>query len=285
MRDARWLMLCLVSYFLLSTSSLHADNVSVIDHQLKDSKPLPVKVISGVGVGAATAALQTTGNNSLASLDTKLSSQATATKQDSGNTSVASIDANQGAKADTVASSDTGTFSLIALVKRALQTLTTIATNTTSIATSSLQTTGNTSLGTIVTNTTNNATTTKQSDGTQKTQVVNAAGTEVNTGTLVSSTAYESSHVLKASSGALISIAGYNSKTGAQFIQLFNSATVPADATAPVLVFTVPASSNFSYDVPITGLPFSTGIAIANSSTGPTKTIGSADCYFTAVTR
>jgi hypothetical protein len=129
------------------------------------------------------------------------------------------------------------------------------------------------------------ATATNQTSGSQKTQIVNAAGTEVNTGTMVSSTAYEASHVLKASSGTLISLIGYNSKASAQFIQLYNSTTVPADTAVPVLTITVPATSNFSIDVPITGLPFSTGIAVANSSTGATKTLGSADVYFTAVVR
>ena len=42
--------------------------------------------------GAATAANQTTGNTSLSSIDTKLSSQATAARQDTGNTSLASVD-------------------------------------------------------------------------------------------------------------------------------------------------------------------------------------------------
>lgn len=100
---------------------------------------------------------------------------------------------------------------------------------------------------------------------------------------LVHSAAYEASRVLKASAGTLISLVGYNSRTSAQFIQLFNSATVPADTAVPDYTFTVPASSNFSLDVPISGIPFTTGIAVANSSTGPTKTVGSADCYFSAV--
>ena len=100
---------------------------------------------------------------------------------------------------------------------------------------------------------------------------------------LVSSTAYEASRVIKASAGTLISIAGYNSKTTNQFIQLFNATSVPADTAVPVATFIAYAQSNFSYDVPTTGIPFTTGICVSNSSTGPTKTIGSADCYFTAV--
>jgi hypothetical protein len=115
------------------------------------------------------------------------------------------------------------------------------------------------------------------------TRVVIATDQPAISSTLVNSTAYEASHVLKASAGTLISLIGYNSKASAQFIQIYNSATVPSDAAVPVLTITVAATSNFSIDVPITGIPFTTGIAVANSSTGPTKTIGSADCYFTAV--
>ena len=95
--------------------------------------------------------------------------------------------------------------------------------------------------------------------------------------------AYEASRVIKASAGRLRVLMGYNSKTSAQFIQVFNSTTVPADATAPIYTFTVPASSNFSLDLGETGDYFSTGIAVSNSSTGATKTIGSADVFFTAI--
>lgn len=94
------------------------------------------------------------------------------------------------------------------------------------------------------------------------------------------SAAYVASQVVKASPGNVYGLSGYNSKASAQFIQLFDSATVPADTAVPVTVITVPATSNFSIDFGVYGRKFTTGIAISNSSTGPTKTIGSADCWF-----
>jgi hypothetical protein len=94
------------------------------------------------------------------------------------------------------------------------------------------------------------------------------------------SAAYVTSQVIKASPGNLYGVSGYNSKASAQFIQLYDSATVPADTAVPVTVISVPASSNFSIDFGVYGRKFSTGIAISNSSTGPTKTIGSADTWF-----
>lgn len=96
-----------------------------------------------------------------------------------------------------------------------------------------------------------------------------------------SSTAYEASKAVKASSGIIYGISGYNSKAGAQFIQIFDSATVPADTAVPIFTMTVPTVANFNVDFGTFGLRCGAGIAVSNSSTGPTKTIGSADCFFT----
>lgn len=95
-----------------------------------------------------------------------------------------------------------------------------------------------------------------------------------------SSTAYEASRVIKASSGILFGISGYNSAATAQFIQLHDAAALPADGAVPVEVITVPAASNFSIDFGVHGKAFGLGIVVCNSSTGPTKTIGAANCFF-----
>jgi hypothetical protein len=95
----------------------------------------------------------------------------------------------------------------------------------------------------------------------------------------ISSAAYEASHIIKAGAGAsIVTITGYSSNASAQFIQLHDSATVPANGVAPLAVFTVAATGNFSYVSP---LKYANGLVVCNSTTGPTKTLGATDCYFT----
>ena len=102
-------------------------------------------------------------------------------------------------------------------------------------------------------------------------------------GELIHSSAYEASHVLATGPRTLVSCIGYNSGS-AQFIQLHDATSLPANGAVPTYTFTVPASSNFSLDIPNAEAKFGVGIVVCNSSTGPTLTIGSANCFFTAVT-
>lgn len=96
----------------------------------------------------------------------------------------------------------------------------------------------------------------------------------------ISSIAYTNSLIVKSSAGILYNITGFNSKTSSQFIHLYDSATLPNESSIPVLIFCVGSLNNFSLDLGVYGRYFSNGIVICNSSTGPIKTIGSADCWF-----
>lgn len=93
-------------------------------------------------------------------------------------------------------------------------------------------------------------------------------------------TAYAASKVIKAAPGVLHGITGYNSLAGVQFVQLHDATSLPADTAVPVEVIAVAASSNFSIDFGVYGKAFATGIVVCNSTTGPTKTIGLANCWF-----
>lgn len=96
------------------------------------------------------------------------------------------------------------------------------------------------------------------------------------------SVAYATNLVVKASAGRLFGVQGYNSNASPQFIQVHNATSLPVDTSVPVITFLVPGTSPFSIDFGRLGRYFATGIVLCNSSSGPTKTIGAADCWFDA---
>lgn len=109
-----------------------------------------------------------------------------------------------------------------------------------------------------------------------------AVTTVIAAATNASTTAYATSLVIKASAGTLYGLSGYNSKASVQFIQLHDATSLPADTAVPKIVFTAQPSSPFAIDFGQRGRAFGTGIVICNSSTGPTKTVGSADIWVDA---
>lgn len=99
------------------------------------------------------------------------------------------------------------------------------------------------------------------------------------TGASVSrSTAYEASRQAVATAAIFLGLIVHNSKASAQFIQVHDVSSAPADTAVPKEIFYVPAQTTVALDVSDS---YVNGIYVCNSSTGPTKTIGSADCWFT----
>ena len=69
------------------------------------------------------------------------------------------------------------------------------------------------------------------------------------------------------------------SSVSAQYVQVFDSATLPAEGTVPTMAFTVAATNTLTIDW-VQPRYFRNGIVLCNSSTQHTKTIGSADAIF-----
>lgn len=97
-----------------------------------------------------------------------------------------------------------------------------------------------------------------------------------------SSAAYEASHIIKAATGKLFILSVYSSKAATQWIQLHDAAALPADGAVPVLTLSIATVADLMLDWSIFGRNFANGIVVCNSTTGPTKTIGAADCFFDA---
>lgn len=93
---------------------------------------------------------------------------------------------------------------------------------------------------------------------------------------LDTSAAGEASSVTKASAGNLYGVTFSNANAATRYLQFFNSTTVPADATVPVIVIACPGASTVAFEWP-KGRPFTTGIAWCGSTSQNTKTVGSTD--------
>ena len=64
-----------------------------------------------------------------------------------------------------------------------------------------------------------------------------------------------------------------------QYVLLFDAPAVPADGTAAVGAFKVPAGTSAKFDYGWRGMAFQNGICWSNSSTIPVKTAGAEDCF------
>lgn len=111
----------------------------------------------------------------------------------------------------------------------------------------------------------------------------NLSGDESNAGLPLNvfSPAYSASLRVFAGAGQLYGFSGYNSGS-AGFVLWMNASLLPADAVAPSGFIAVPAATNFSVDWGQYGRHFDVGCFLVYSSTGPTKTIGAASCFFDA---
>lgn len=107
---------------------------------------------------------------------------------------------------------------------------------------------------------------------------LHAAGLPLN----ARSNVYENARLVKAGPGFLFGFTVYNSKGSGQFIQVFDSATLPAEGAVPEVFYDIATVVAKGVQWLPLGRTFQRGIYLVNSSTGPTKTIGSADCWFDA---
>lgn len=103
-----------------------------------------------------------------------------------------------------------------------------------------------------------------------------AAPANDNAGALVAS------RVIKAAAGTLYMLKALNTNIAARWIQLFDAAALPADATVPLISVPIAAGGYQPIDFGVYGRHFAAGIVVCNSSTAATKTIGAADSLLDA---
>lgn len=85
----------------------------------------------------------------------------------------------------------------------------------------------------------------------------------------------------KGGAGTTLTIIFTNTNVAVRYLQIFDAATLPADATVPKASIAVAAGGTFVLNVPWS---CTTGIVICNSTTALTKTLGAADSIITGYT-
>ena len=102
---------------------------------------------------------------------------------------------------------------------------------------------------------------------------------------LYSSAAAEASAVASAAACFVDEIIATNTSAGVLYLHIFDSATVPADTTAPLVCIAVPATSTAAYDPRegrgSRGAKFDNGCSVCFSSTAATKTVAGSVGVFT----
>jgi hypothetical protein len=94
--------------------------------------------------------------------------------------------------------------------------------------------------------------------------------------------ALAASRIIKATAGKLFQLRMTNTNAAARNLQIFDSATLPADATVPLISIPVGIGAFVVIDFGVFGRAFANGIVVCNSTTLATKTIGAADSLFDA---
>lgn len=104
-------------------------------------------------------------------------------------------------------------------------------------------------------------------------------------GKIKSNTTWDNDLLVSAVGTVMLGLLGSSKNVADQYIMVFDSASAVSDGTAPKIhPLYIAATDNFYIEIPVRGMEFANGIYIANSSTNTTLTLGSADCWFTAVT-
>ena len=97
----------------------------------------------------------------------------------------------------------------------------------------------------------------------------NSSNTVGNVVRLAASAATTNATLVKAGASKLVSVVGYNASTAVKYLRIYNKATAPMVGTdTPLLVFAMPPSASFQFDLSDIGFycPTGLGFAITNAS-------------------